>query len=106
MARYNPNDPNTWNLGVRFKNSYTGTYFRAIYKSDLDYEKPDDRNKELQVYLTYKIGFVNESSYLARVNKIVDYFDNRYTITAVGTSLDEQENIRGNLNYSNQNYKQ
>lgn len=101
QGEYNPNDPNTWNLGVRFKNSYTGTYFRAIYKSDLDYEKPDDRNKELQVYLTYKIGFVNESSYLARVNKIVDYFDNRYTITAVGTSLDEQENIRGNLNYSN-----
>lgn len=102
---YNQNDQNTWNLGVKFKNSYTGTYRRAIYQSDLDYEKADDRNKELQVYLTYKIGLVNESSYYARVNSIVDYFDNKYTIAAVGTGLDAQNNVTGNISYSNpENY--
>ena len=82
---YNANDSTTWNVGVKFKNSYTGTYRRALYQSDIDYEKPDDRNKELQVYLTYKIALTNESSYLTRVNSIVDYFDNRYTLTAAGT---------------------
>ena len=98
---YNANDSTTWNVGVKFKNSYTGTYRRALYQSDIDYEKPDDRNKELQVYLTYKIALTNESSYLTRVNSIVDYFDNRYTLTAAGTGLDAQNNITGNISYDN-----
>ena len=96
---YEENNQSTWNVGVKFKNSYTGTYKRAIYKSDLDYERPDDRNKELQVYLTYKIALTNESSYVTRVNNIVDYFDNRYTLTKVGTGLDEQKNITGEISY-------
>ena len=68
---YNEKDENTWNVGVKFKNSYTGTYKRAIYESDLNYQNPDDRNKELQVYLTYKIALTNESSYLTKVNRII-----------------------------------
>lgn len=96
---YDANNQNTWNVGVKFKNSYTGTYKRAIYKSDLDYERPDDRNKELQVYLTYKIALTNESSYVTKVNNIVDYFDNRYTLTKVGTGLDKQKNITGEISY-------
>ena len=95
---YNKNDKNTWNVGVKFKNSYTGTYRRAIYKADYEYEKADDRDKELKMYLTYKIAITNESSYLTKVNNIVDYFDNRYTLIGVGTGLDTQNNIIGNIN--------
>lgn len=98
-AGFNSNDSNTWNLGVKFKNSYTGTYKRAIYQSDINYERPDDRNKELQVYLTYKIAITNESSYLTRANSIVDYFDSRYTLVGVGTGLDGQNNLTGNISY-------
>ena len=101
---YKEDDPSTWNVGVKFKNSFTGTYNRAIYQSDLNYET-DDSNKELQVYLTYKIALTNESSYLTKVNSIVDYFDNRYELTGVGTGLDEKNNITGKISYENsQNY--
>ncbi len=97
--KYDENDESTWNVGVKFKNSFTGTYKRAVYKADLEYEREDDRNKEIQVYLTYKIALTNESSYITRVNNIVDYYDNRYTIAGVGTGLDEQNNIIGDINY-------
>lgn len=96
---YDANNSDTWNVGVKFKNSYTGTYKRAIYQADLNYENSEDRNKELQVYLTYKIAITNESSYLTKANNIINYFDNRYTIVGVGTGLDEQKNITGNLTY-------
>lgn len=86
---YNKDDESTWNVGVKFKNSYTGTYKRAIYEADKEYERPDARDKELQVYLTYKIALTNESSYLTRVNNIVDYYDNRYEIIKVGTDLND-----------------
>lgn len=106
---YQENDPSTWNVGVKFKNSYTGTYNRAIYKSDLDYQT-EDNNKELQVYLTYTIALTNESSYTTKVNSIIDYFDSRYTLKAVGTGLDEQNNVTGNVKYQasekyNNNYQ-
>lgn len=95
---YDEKDPNTWNVGVKFKNSYTGTYKRAIYEADSMYES-EDKSKELQVYLTYKIALTNESSYLTKVNSIVDYFDSRYTLIGVGTGLDGQNNITGNISY-------
>ncbi len=95
---YQENDPSTWNVGVKFKNSYTGTYNRAIYKSDLDYTT-EDNNKELQVYLTYKVALTNESSYTTKVNSIVDYFDSRYTLIGVGTGLDEKNTITGKVDY-------
>lgn len=95
---YNVNDATTWNVGVKFKNSYTGTYKRALYQADIDYTS-EDKNKELQVYLTYKIAITNESSYLTKANSIIDYFDNRYTVVAVGTGLDGQNNITGNISY-------
>ena len=102
---YNANDESTWNLGVKFKNSYTGTYKRAIYKADYEYRNEDDKDKELKVYLTYKIAITNESSYLTKANNIIDYFDNRYTLIGVGTELDIQNNIKGNLNViSNEKY--
>ena len=92
----------TWNIGVKFKNSYTATYKRAVYKSDLDYTSKDT-NRELQVYLTYKIAISNESSYLSKVNNIVEYFDNRYTLIGAGTGLDKQKNITGNIDIHPEN---
>lgn len=90
-------DSESWNVGVKFKNNYTGTYKRAVYKEDLEYETAD-KSKELQVYLTYKIAFKNESSYLTKVNNIVDYFDTRYTLVGAGTGLDSNNNVIGNVN--------
>ena len=99
-----PATSDSWNVGVKFKNSYTGTYKRAVYESDVNYQT-EDKSKELQVYLTYKIAIRNESSYLTKANSIVDYFDNRYELVAVGTEIDEQNNITGNLNIaSNEKY--
>ena len=92
-----PDNSDSWNVGVKFKNSYTGTYKRAVYESDVNYQT-NDKSKELQVYLTYKIAIRNESSYLTKANSIVNYFDNRYELVAVGTEIDEQNNITGNLN--------
>ena len=88
-----------WNVGVKFKNSNTGTYKRAIYKSDVNYET-EDKNKELQVYLTYKVGIKNESTFLTRANKVVEYYDNRYDLVEVGTEIDNENNITKRLNYN------
>ena len=92
-----PDNSDSWNVGVKFKNSYTGTYKRAVYESDVNYQT-NDKSKEMQVYLTYKIAIRNESSYLTKANSIVNYFDNRYELVAAGTGIDGQNNITGNLN--------
>ena len=92
-----PDNSDSWNVGVKFKNSYTGTYKRAVYESDVNYQT-NDKSKELQVYLTYKIAIRNESSYLTKANSIVNYFDNRYELVSAGTGIDGQNNITGNLN--------
>lgn len=90
------NDSNSWNVGVKFKNDYTGSYKRAVYKADYEYEN-NDKSKEMQVYLTYKIGLRNESTYLTKVNNIMDYFDNRYEFIAAGTGLNNNNEITGKL---------
>ncbi len=92
------NESDSWNVGVKFKNDYTGSYKRAIYKADMEYET-EDKNKELQVYLTYKIALKNESSYITRINNIVDYFDSKYTLVSAGTGLDKNNNITGTINF-------
>ncbi len=55
------------------------------------------KSKEMQVYLTYKIGLRNESTYLTKVNNIMDYFDNRYEFIAAGTGLNNNNEITGKL---------
>ena len=78
-----PDNSDSWNVGVKFKNSYTGTYKRAVYESDVNYQT-NDKSKELQVYLTYKIAIRNESTNLyAKINSIVNYFDANYDISSV-----------------------
>ena len=92
-----------FNVGVKYGKmvpfgSDLEPYTRAIYKSDYDYEDPDendDKNKELQVSVTYKITLRNESSSLkAKVNSIVDYFDSSYTLVPEGTGIGIDENTQ------------
>lgn len=83
----------SFNVGVKFKEKYTGSYTRAIYKSDFEYE-PQDKSRELKVYITYELILDQSNINLqARVNSITDYFDRKYTLEAVGSYLDEAGNI-------------
>lgn len=90
----------SWNVGVKFQKN-SGTYDRAIYKSDAEYEAPNHQDNEIKVYVTYKIALRNESAYLGRINNIVNYCDNRYELIAAGTSIDDKDNISGNVSFSN-----
>ena len=73
------------------------SYTQAIYQSDVNYENKNDTSKELGVYVTYRIALRNESSSLiTKVNSIVDYFDSKYEIIAVGTELDGNGDVTGN----------
>lgn len=95
-----------FNVGVKFGEKYGSmSYSRAIYKSDYDYINEVDKDKELKVFITYRIGLRNESSNLtAQVNSIVDYYDSRYTIEGVGTDLDEKGNVSGNISHTDSTY--
>ena len=105
---YNTSDPNevanSWNLGVRFENPYKNVYKRPIYRADAEYESDDD-SKELKVAVTYKITLANQETLTAKVNRIVDYFDARYTVKGVGTGVNEQDgSITNPLQYTESNY--
>lgn len=89
-------DETTWNVGVKFQKN-SGTYDRAIYHSDAWYEDTENRSNEIKVRVTYKIALKNESSYLGRINSIVDYCDNRYTLIKAGTSIDDNYNVSGDI---------
>lgn len=91
------NEESSWNVGVKFQNN-AGTYSRAIYTADCEYESPNHKDNELKVYLTYKIALKNESTYLARINSIIDYCDNRYELVNVGTQIDDNDNITQEVN--------
>lgn len=101
-TRYNDdgseNGDSSWNVGVKFQNN-RGTYDRAIYKSDVNYEAPNHKDNEVKVYLTYKIALRNESQYLGRINSIVNYTDSRSELIAVGTGFDNQENVIGTISF-------
>ena len=86
-----------FNVGVKFGTKYgTQTYSRAIYKSDYDYKNDGDKSKELKAYITYKIALKNESTSLtSRVNSLVDYYDSKYKLVAVGTDVGKDGNITG-----------
>lgn len=99
----NGNDVNadsSWNVGVKFQKN-NGTYKRAIYTADAEYEAPNHKDNELKVYVTYKIAVNNESTYLGRINSIVDYADKNFDMIAAGTAIDDKNNITGNLQYGN-----
>lgn len=99
----NGNDVNadsSWNVGVKFQKN-NGTYKRAIYTADAEYEAPNHKDNELKVYVTYKIAVNNESTYLGRINSIVDYADKNFDMIAAGIAIDDKDNITGNLQYGN-----
>lgn len=102
-TRYNKNgsinEQSSWNMGVKFQNN-NGSYDRTIYTSDSEYEASNHKDNEIKVYVTYKIALKNESSYLGRINTIVDYCDNRYNLISAGTSINDNDNITGNLSFS------
>lgn len=95
-----------FNVGVKFASKYVDdSYTRAIYKADYEYVNEEDSSRELKVYVTYRIGVMNESSSLiTQVNNLVDYFDSRYTIVAAGTGIDEQGIITGNIECKEEKY--
>ncbi len=89
---------NGFNVGVKFGIDHTGLYRRAVYKADADYVT-EDKSKELQMDLTYKIALRNESTTLkAQINSIVEYYDSRYESITAGTGLDEKGQITGTFN--------
>ena len=96
-----------FNVGVKFANKYGEMkYTRPIYKADYEYVNEKDKNKELKAYLTYKIAVRNESTNLtSQVNSLVDYYDSKYSIVAIGTSKDEKtSNITGNIDFETSDY--
>ncbi len=95
-----------FNIGVKFANEYVDdSYTRAIYRADYEYVNEEDSSRELKVYVTYRIGVMNESSSLiTQVNNLVDYYDSRYTIVAVGTGINEEGIITGNIEYDQETY--
>ena len=103
---------NDLNVGVKYKERPTGSYTRPIYEADYQYRNENDINKELKVYLTYKIRIINETTSLkVKVNSIVDYFDSNYTFKGYGTSVDAKGNINdikekeADKNYNQNGYK-
>ena len=87
----NQDDSTYFNVGVSFKNKFTGVYKRAVYQADYNYtidpDKPSDR--KLQVYMIYRVAVYNESTNLKeRLNSIIQYYDSRYEIDSIGTKLD------------------
>lgn len=101
-----------FNVGVKFGSKYSNvSYTRAIYKADYEYRNEKENSKELKVYVTYEIKLRNESSNLtAKVNSMVEYFDQKYETIKAGTKLDGTKKIIEDIaspqvsNYNN-NYK-
>ncbi len=95
-----------FNVGVKFGSEYASqTYTRAIYKADYEYVNEQDKSKELKAYITYKIAVRNESTNLtSQANSLVDYFDSRYTLVAVGTGINQEGIITGSMDYTQEGY--
>ena len=84
----------SWNVGVKFQNN-RGTYNRAIYRADAEWQI-EQKDKELKVYLTYKIAMKNASVYKGRINRLLDYSDTRMKLINAGKTLDSDKDVVGN----------
>ena len=88
----------SFNVGVKYKNDYTGTYTRAIYKADYEYQNDRDKSKELEVYITYRLSMAQSNINLqAKVNSITDYFDSQYSLERIGTELNKDKSVGGTI---------
>lgn len=104
-SRFSGGQPeeDAWNVGVNFINKYGDqTYLRPIYRADAEYNDPTNPDNNLKVYLTYKIALRNESSVDARINSITDYYDSRYTLSTVGSTVDGNGQISDGGKYGTQ----
>ena len=95
-----------FNVGVKFGNKYGSmSYSRAVYKADYEYTNEQDASKELKVYITYKLQIRNESSNLVtQINSLVDYYDSRYNLIKVGTGLDDNGGVTGEVSHTESDY--
>ena len=77
-------------IGVKFEQENTEKrYTRTVYSSDIQAAK--DQNKEIKVSVTYKMQVANQSRTLGVMPKqLINYFDARYEIKAVGLGLDKE----------------
>ncbi len=96
--RYN-NQGELTSYGVEYEDAYLrNTYEAPVYRADwtAGMENNNWTSKiDFGVYVTYCINVSNESSVLdAKVNSIIDYFDERYAVIKIGTSYDKG-NITG-----------
>lgn len=96
-----------YEIGVKFKKEYGDmSYKRAIYTPDSEFTSAD-KDRELKVYLTYKLGIKNNSSKLqAIVNEIADFYDSRYEEDSivVGRNVDANANVTNPISFTKQNY--
>lgn len=102
-----------WEIEARISDAYyDATYSREIYREDYEYKTEDYRadglnnnfdaaaagvsqDKELKVYVTYKLTIRNQSETLAgRVTEIVDYYDQEYTFIQDRTYLGDRNGNR------------
>ena len=82
--RENPDESGRFGVeyGSKFKEE---TYERPVYKEDYNCAIRNNNPTQFEVYITYKIALRNEStSLVTQVNSIVDYYDARYEIKAIG----------------------
>ena len=89
-----------YEIGVKFGNRYGNMkYTRPIYKADAEFLS-EDKNRELKVYVTYRIALKNKSTTLGtRINNIIDYYDNKYELVGAGTQCAEDGNVTNALSY-------
>lgn len=75
-----------WQIQLRmrdYNNYYDGNYTRELYEADYNYRSDSTnkagKDKELQLYVTYKITVRNASeSILGEITEIVDFYDKDY----------------------------
>ncbi|MBR3249575.1 MAG: hypothetical protein IKF83_02625, partial [Clostridia bacterium] len=87
-------DPDKWlkNFRLDVKQNKYG-YTRPLYPSDI----LKDGNDTCKVWITYKITVRNNSnSVSAKVGKLTNYYDARYTLTASGTTTE----LKGDVAWS------
>lgn len=75
-------DDGSWTIKTRASDAYyngTTMYDRPVRESDYLYDSKThsdgDENRNLQVYVTYRIAIKNQGTVLAKVNEVVDYYD-------------------------------
>ncbi len=108
----NQKDESGFNVAVKFGSKYgTQSYKRTIYSSDISYNKQSENRGKLEVYITYKVAIRNEStSVYTKVNKLVNYFDNRYAINSIyyytqDGKLEKKIEYKEDENYNKDGFK-